>query len=240
MRPPTKRRRNRMTDDPSPDPTPTAALPAVERARGRRALGARRLRAATSGRRGFWAAVAVALVAGGTLAAVLGARAVASSEASKARLAFHLSSSEIASTLTLAIQHEEDLVVSASAFVTRQPECLRRRRSTGGRKRCAQCSAIRSCSNIGLVQLVPASPLAALRERASRARPGAGRSGPTQRGVGPACRSCPPGRRPYYCFAVAGMARDAASYIPAGTGLLHDRADADHGAATRAWHATRR
>ena len=29
-------------------------------------------------------------------------------------------------------------------------------------------------------------------------------------------RSCPPGNRPYYCFAVAGLARNAASYMPAG------------------------
>ena len=48
-------------------------------------------------------------------------KAVARSDADKARLSFNLSSAEIASTLKLAIQHEEDLVVSASAFVSEHP-----------------------------------------------------------------------------------------------------------------------
>ncbi|HSZ15234.1 MAG TPA: EAL domain-containing protein [Solirubrobacteraceae bacterium] len=176
-------------------------------------LGTRRLRAAASGRRGFWAAVAVALVAGGTLASALGARAVSSSEASKARLAFHLSSSEIASTLTLALQHEEDLVVSASAFVSGNPNA-----SAAAFDRWAE--AVRALQrypelrNLGLVQLVPASRLAAFEARlaADPVRP----LGPNSSGPAGPLQVLPPGRRPYYCIAVAGIARDAASYIPAG------------------------
>jgi len=67
------------------------------------------------------AAIAVLLVLAGTVASVLGAKALARSDADKGRLAFHLSSAEIASTAELAIQHEEDLVVTASAFVTGNP-----------------------------------------------------------------------------------------------------------------------
>jgi len=65
-----------------------------------------------------WLAVAAVLMFGGVFATVARSRAVASSEAAKEHLAFRISSEEIASTLKLAIQHEEDLVVAASAFVT--------------------------------------------------------------------------------------------------------------------------
>src|ERR1700676_276758 len=69
-----------------------------------------------TGHRSVWAGITIALVLAGALASVLGARSVARSDADKTRLAFHLSSAEIASTLKLAIQHEEDLVVSTSAY----------------------------------------------------------------------------------------------------------------------------
>jgi hypothetical protein len=81
-----------------------------------------RLKALGRGRKGIWAAVAVLLLIAATLGSVLGARAVARSDAAKAQLSFHLASDEIASTLRLAIQHEEDLVVSAGAFVISNPK----------------------------------------------------------------------------------------------------------------------
>ncbi len=155
----------------------------------------------------------VALVLAGMLASVLGARAVARSDADKARLAFHLASAEIASTLTLAIQHEEDLVVSASAFVTGSPNA-----SAADFDRWVQAvhamQRYPELRNIGLVKLVGAPQLAAFEVRlaAHPVRP----LGP--RSVGPKgpLQILPLGSRPYYCLAVAGLARNAASYIPAG------------------------
>jgi diguanylate cyclase (GGDEF)-like protein len=201
-----------MTDDTSPDPTSKAPANAT-RARRLRARGPRVLSSSTRSGRSFWAVVAVALVVGGTLAAVLGARAVSRSEAGKARLAFHLASNEIASTLTLALQHEEDLVVSASAFVSGNPGA-----SAAGFDRWAESvhamQRYPELRNLGLVELVPAAQLHAFETRLAAApvRPlgpdSAGSTGPLQ--------ILPPGPRPYYCFAVAGLARDAASYIPAG------------------------
>jgi len=157
--------------------------------------------------------VTVLLVLGGVLASVLGARAVARSDADKARLAFHLTSAEIASTLKLAIQHEEDLVVSTSAFVTRNPNA-----SAADFDRWAESA--RSMQrypellNIGLVALVPASHLKALEKHlaADPVRP----LGPETVGPRGPLQILPPGPRPYYCFAVAGLARSAATYIPAG------------------------
>jgi diguanylate cyclase (GGDEF)-like protein len=173
----------------------------------------RRFKALAEARRGAWAAAAVLLVLAGSLASWMGARAVAHSDAGKGRLAFHLASAEIASTLTLAIQHEEDLVVSASAYVTGDPGG-----SAAAFDRWVQ--AVRAMQrypelqNIGLVNLVPASQLKAFEARmaADPLRP----LGPLSSVPKGSFQILPPGKRPYYCFAVAGLARSAAAYIPPG------------------------
>ena len=56
-------------------------------------------------RRPIWLAAAAALVVVGSVGSVLGAQAVARSEAQRSHASFVTSSMEIASTLTLAIQH---------------------------------------------------------------------------------------------------------------------------------------
>jgi diguanylate cyclase (GGDEF)-like protein len=153
------------------------------------------------------------LVLAGTIAAVLGARAVARSDADRGRLSFHLASSEIASTLTLALQHEEDLVISARAFVTGNPRASaadfdRWTESVDAMQRYPELQ------NIGLVELVPASRLGAFERRmsANPLRP----FGPDSLPPAGFLQVLPPGSRPYYCFAVAGMARNPATYLPVG------------------------
>jgi diguanylate cyclase (GGDEF)-like protein len=181
---------------------PRALLALPARARGRR------------GDHRFFTAVTVALVIGGALAAVLGARAVASSETQKARLAFHLSSEEIASTLQLSIQHEEDLVIAASAYVASNPhaspaEFDRWATSVQAMQRYPELE------NIGLVRLVPGSQLASFERYIAQhpVRP----LGPNSVAPVEGFEVLPPGRRPYYCFAVAGLARSTVTYIPAGS-----------------------
>jgi diguanylate cyclase (GGDEF)-like protein len=173
-----------------------------------------RLRArAKDAHKSSWAVLTIVLVLAGVLASVLGARAVARSDSDKARLAFHLTSAEVASTLKLAIQHEEDLVVSASAFITGNPHS-----SAADFDRWAE--AVRAMQrypelqNIGLVSLVPAPALTAFKARmaAHPLRP----LGPQSTSPSEAFTVLPPGSRPYYCFAVAGLARSAASYLPGG------------------------
>ena len=178
-----------------------------------RMAGLRPFKRGTQVGRSVWVVVTILLVLGGTIASVLGARAVARSDADKSRLAFHLTSAEIASTLKLAIQHEEDLVVSTSAYVTRNPNV-----SAADFDRWAESARAMQrypeLLNIGLVALVPASHLKAFQAHlaADPVRPlGPGTVGPP----GP-LQILPPGNRPYYCFAVAGLARSAATYIPAG------------------------
>jgi diguanylate cyclase (GGDEF)-like protein len=164
--------------------------------------------------RSGWAVATVLLVLAGLLASVLGSRAVARSDADKARLSFHLASAEIAANLQLALQHEEDLVISASAYVTGSPNASpadfdRWVQSVRAMKRYPELQ------NIGLLVLVPASRLPAFEAQmaAEPLRP----LGPRSVAPREPLQILPPGRRPYYCFAVAGLARSSATYIPAGT-----------------------
>ena len=173
----------------------------------------RRLNALRGSHRSFWLALTAVLVLGGTLASVLGARAVAGSEAQKAKLASHLASNEIASTLKLAIQHEEDLVISASAYVTGNPLATpadfdRWANSVQAMRRYPELQ------NIGLVKLVPAGQLGNF-ERYLDAHP-VRPLGPHSVAPEEGFQVLPAGRRPYYCFAVAGLARSTATYIPGG------------------------
>jgi diguanylate cyclase (GGDEF)-like protein len=150
---------------------------------------------------------------GGTAASIVAARSVASSEAQKARLASHLSSARIAATLKLAIQHEEDLVIAASAYVTGNP-------SAGAADFDRWAESVQAMNrypelqNVGLVQLVPASQLPRFRRylAAHPVRP----LGPNSVAPVGGFEVLPAGRRPFYCFAVAGLARSVATYIPAG------------------------
>jgi diguanylate cyclase (GGDEF)-like protein len=169
------------------------------------------LHAPLRGRWNVWGPVTALLVLAGMLAAVFGAKSVAHSDADKARLGFHLAAAEIASTLKLAIQHEEDLVVSTSAYVTANPtgsaaDFDRWIESVHAMRRFPELE------NIGLVTLVPAARLASFQARMSAhpLRP----FGPTSLGPPEGHQVLPPGTRPYYCLAEAGLARNAKAYLP--------------------------
>jgi diguanylate cyclase (GGDEF)-like protein len=204
------------TQDTDEGPAPRALLsslpPETPPPAGRRPGGTRRLIKLGRSRKGYSVAITALLVLIGALASVLGARAVARSDAEHARLAFHLASAEIASSLKQAIQREEDLVVAASAFFTDDPDASpaafdRWMTSVHAMARYPELQ------NIGLVALVKASQLKAFEARlaADPVRP----LGPRSLGLG-SFQLLPAGRRPYYCFAVAGMARSVATYLPAG------------------------
>ena len=153
----------------------------------------RRLNALRGSHRNFWLALTAVLVLGGTLASVLGARAVAGSEAQKAKLASHLASNEIASTLKLAIQHEEDLVISASAYVTGNPLATPADFDSWANS----VQAMRrypELQNIGLVKLVPAASWGTSNATSRPTR--CGRSVPTRWRPKKASRCCPPAVAP--------------------------------------------
>jgi diguanylate cyclase (GGDEF)-like protein len=151
------------------------------------------------------------LAAAGTLAAVFGARAIAHSDASHKRTAFHLASTEIAASLKQAIQHEEDLVVAAGAFIRSNPQAS----SAAFEAWSESVNAMQrypELQNIGLVAFVARRRLRELQARllADPVLPPGPRPSARRLEIEPA------GSRPYYCIAVAGIARSLATYIPAG------------------------
>jgi diguanylate cyclase (GGDEF)-like protein len=164
-------------------------------------------------RRGAWLAAACLILLFGAAASLIGARAVWQSDSHESRLAFHLTAADIASKLQLALQHEEDLVVDASAFVAGNPGASARTFDRWAET----VRAMRrypELQNIGLIERVPAAEEPAFEARLARhpVEPlGAGRGAPHL-----PFTILPAGDRPYYCFAVAGLARNLASYLPAG------------------------
>ena len=66
-------------------------------------------------------AVAALVLIAGSVGSALAASSVATRDADRARAAFATSAAHVASTLQLAIQHEEDLVYSAAGFVSGNP-----------------------------------------------------------------------------------------------------------------------
>ena len=199
-----------MSDSPTSSPEPAPPAEPASRRRARLRFPAS-LRALANGSQSAWGAITALLILAGALGAIYGAKSVARSDADKARLNFHLASAEIASTLKLAIQHEEDLVVSASAYVSGNPHA-----SPAAFDRWVEAvHAMRrypELLDIGLVSLVPASRLSAFQTRmaAKPLRPLGANSvlPPEPREV------LPPGPRPFYCLAVAGRARNARNIVP--------------------------
>lgn len=62
------------------------------------------------------------MVAAGSAASLVSARGVARAEDVRSRQAFETSAGEISSSMRVAIQHEEDLVVNAGAFIAANPD----------------------------------------------------------------------------------------------------------------------
>jgi diguanylate cyclase (GGDEF)-like protein len=136
-----------------------------------------------------WIAVAVACFLAGTVVSVLGAQAVARNGASKSRLAFHLSSAEIASSLNRAIQHEEDLGASAAGFFAENPKASPAQINTWA----GSVHPLRSypeLEKLGLVSLVRSPELPAFAAR-----------------IGAGFKVVPAESRAYYCLASAELAR---------------------------------
>ncbi len=164
-------------------------------------------------RRSAWLAAACLIAAIGTLAALIGARAVLHSDAERDRLGFHLAAADITSKLKLAIQHEEDLVINASAFVAGNPGASARAFD----RWVETVRAMRrypELQNIGLIERVPAAALPAF--EAQLASHPVEAFGAGKRAAKLPFAVLPAGSRPFYCFAVAGLARNLASYLPAG------------------------
>jgi len=162
------------------------------------------------GHRTIWIAVAIVLIICGTTGAVLGANVVARNDRQGAHAAFTASAADVASTLTLALQHEEDLVVGARSYIVGNPTSSQAafKRWTTAVEAFARYPELEGG---GEVALVPASGLAAFAARKT-ADP------PSPLPAGSSFEVVPPGPRPFYCLVALSLARKTPTVtaVPAG------------------------
>ena len=160
-----------------------------------------------SWRRLGWLAVVAVLMVLGIVGSVAAAVGVARNGAANSRRAFRASSEEIASTLQLAIQHEQDLIVSASGFVTGNPgasnaQFVRWAKSVHAIARYPELIGI------GHSVIVPAAELPAFEAAAVRDPAGSLANGTFQ--------VVPSGQRPFYCLSVGAVSKNQQVAFPAG------------------------
>ncbi len=189
-------------------------------------------------RRAMWAAVAVLCVAVGVVGSALAAHAVARNDASSARQASQQASAAVAATVKLGIQREEDLRIGGSTFFAGDSKA-----TPAEFDRWAHWARTLhrypELQQLGLVTLVHGSELASFGKPAtgeatqtSATQTSATQTSATQpaSATTPQLRITPAGERPFYCLAIARLARSAAENPPAGrdycasgTGLLQAR-----------------
>jgi diguanylate cyclase (GGDEF)-like protein len=158
--------------------------------------------------RRVWTAVAMLVLIGGIAGAFLAAESHARGDADASHRAFVESSGEIASTLKLAIQHDDDLIVSGAAYFAGNPngsnaEFLRWANSVQALARYPELQ------DFGNAVLVPHSGLKAFPARVAADPWGA--LGPNGTFV-----VVPPGERPYNCFGTVGQVRNTEVGAPVG------------------------
>jgi hypothetical protein len=159
-------------------------------------------------RQRLWSAAAVLLLLGGSAAAVVAASVASGNNASQATAAFRSSSAQLASSLKLAIQHEQDLMTSTSAFVAENPAVSNTRfRAWATAERAL--ARYPEVMGLGDAVVVPQSKLAAFAATSERDPAGALPANGTFSVV-------PAGRRSFYCFTGAAVYPGSASTVPAG------------------------
>jgi len=153
-------------------------------------------------------AAAVAVVVVGIIGSVFAAHTVTQNDAQRSRQDLTTTSTEIASTLKLAIQREQDLAVSLGAFFLEMPDpseanFLQWTGSVGAFERYPELQTI------AVAEIVPAAQVSAFAARAIADPPGSSTASGTLQIV-------PSGIRPYYCLQVVSQSRSAASAAPPG------------------------
>ena len=167
------------------------------------AAGARRGR-----RRPGWAAIAALVLVCGIVGSAVAAVAMARSDASTSRTRFRSESAQITSTLRLAIQHEQDLIVSASGFVIGDPGASEAQFTAWARSvhALARYPELQGMGHSVIIRAARLSAFAshAIKESAQRV------------GSAGTFRLLPAGRRAYYCLSVWSLSRTAADAFPPG------------------------
>jgi diguanylate cyclase (GGDEF)-like protein len=158
--------------------------------------------------RRVWVVIAALLAVVGCAGAVMAASVQSRNDGEKGRHAFASSSAGAGSSLKLALQHEEDLVISAGGFIAGNPR-------SSNRQFGAWVESVRALQRypevllLGVTRIVPASKLAVFAAAAVRDPVGPLAADGTFKVV-------PPGHRPFYCLNVGVKARRGISPFPAG------------------------
>ena len=150
-----------------------------------------------------WMAVATLVLIAGTVGSALAASSIATRDADRAQAAFTATAAHVASTLQLAIQHEEDLVYSAAGFVSGNPTATK---ADFARWQTATQALKRYPELLGLGEavIVRNADLAAYAKRVAP-------NGSFQ--------VFPAGVRPFYCFSASGFSRSVNSGFAPGIDL---------------------
>jgi diguanylate cyclase (GGDEF)-like protein len=158
-----------------------------------------------------WVAATALLVVGGVVASVLGATAVARTQADESRKTLQSAADNIASTLELAIQHDDDIAVDIGALLADPPVTEDELRAYADAARMLE--RYPEMGGIGHISLVDHADLPAFVERAEAELDA----------VDGSFEVVPPGTRPFYCLASAGVARTAVtSSTPPGQDFCAD------------------
>ncbi|HEX7609870.1 MAG TPA: bifunctional diguanylate cyclase/phosphodiesterase [Solirubrobacteraceae bacterium] len=160
--------------------------------------------------RSAWIAATALLVAIGIAGSVLAAHLAAQSDSQRSRSAFTASAASIASTLTVALQHEEDLVVSARAFVVGNPNSTQAAFQQWSRS-VEALARYPELEGGGLVVIVPSGRLAQFIARQTAAHASAPPGGRP-------FEVMPTGARPFYCLVALTLSRpgNTIGAVPAG------------------------
>jgi hypothetical protein len=163
-----------------------------------------------------WLAAAALLVLVGAIGSVLGAAALAASDGRQSRQSFVSSSAEIASTLKLAIQHEQDLAVGVAAFLVGNPDASEAQ-FLDWTKFVNAFGRYPELQGIAEITIVPAAGLTAFEARLS------GTTGIPE--ASSSLQIIPSGNRSFYCLRAVWQTRSSQQAIPPGVDYCSKEVD---------------
>jgi diguanylate cyclase (GGDEF)-like protein len=149
-----------------------------------------------------WGYVAIALVLLGSFASFLAAGSLANNNVDKDQKVFAATSVEIAATLRLSIEHEQDLIDSTESFLIGDPRATQAQ-FTRWANDVHVLKRFSDVSGLGVINYVTQAELPAYeaREQANQSTP---------------FKIVPSGVRPFYCLASIGLFRAGADILPKG------------------------
>jgi diguanylate cyclase (GGDEF)-like protein len=160
---------------------------------------------------GVWHVLAASVVLAGSAGAAFGAAGVLRNDVATSRRSFEATAAEVASTLQLALQHEQDLVVDTSAFILANP-------GTSNAEFAHWTTAAQASQrypelqSVGELVLVTAADLPAYVARAVADPSGSLRSNG-------AFTVAPAGERPFYCLPRVERYWNPALALPGGSDI---------------------